>query len=343
MAFRKTLGLLISLLFSINVWADTIKINPDHPEQYTVVKGDTLWDISGKFLEQPWQWPKLWNNNPQIKNPDLIYPGDTLHFSVVDGKPRLSFSDTITLKPRIRTSPIDQAIKMIPPDAIAQFLTSPKVVNDKDLEQSPYVIGFAGEHMLAGAGDRIYVRSILNPESLSYTIYRAGEAYVSPDNPDEILGYEAIFIADATIQRSGDPATLVVTRSDIEIRKGDRLMVSAASDLALNYFPLPPEKPVGGSIISVLNGVTQIGQFNIVVIDRGTADGLEAGHTLDIYNLGKTVSDPFNLDKNQESYVKLPDEIAGELMVFRPFERISYALVLEATQSIHVYDRVYSH
>jgi hypothetical protein len=343
MAFRKTLGLLISLLFSINIWADTLKINPNHPEQYTVVKGDTLWDISGKFLEQPWQWPKLWNNNPQIKNPDLIYPGDTLYFSVVDGKPRLSFSDTVILKPRIRTSPISQAIKLIPTDAIAQFLTSPRVVNDKDLEQSPYVIDFAGEHLIAGAGDRVYVRSILNPKSLSYTIYRAGKAYVSPDNPDEILGYEAEFIADTTIQRSGDPATLVVTKSDIEIRKGDRLMVSATSDLALNYFPRPPEEPISGNIISVLNGVSQIGQYNIVVLDRGTADGLEAGHTLDIYNFGETVSDPFNLDKNKESYVKLPDEIAGELMVFRPFEHVSYALVLEATRSIHVYDKVHSH
>ena len=343
MAFRKTLGLLITLLFSINIWADNIKINPDHPDKYTVVKGDTLWDISGQFLEQPWQWPQLWNNNPQIKNPDLIYPGDTLHFSVVDGKPRLSFSDRVTLKPRIRTSPLDQAIKLIPTDAIAQFLTSPKVVNDKILENSPYVIDFAGEHMLAGAGDRIYVRSILNPKSLSYTIYRAGEAYVSPDNPDEILGYEAEYIADATIERSGDPATLNVTKSDIEIRKGDRLMVSAKSTLALNYFPRPPEKTINGSIISVLNGVSEIGQHNIVVIDRGTADGLKPGHTLDIYNLGTTVDDPFNLDKDKQSFVKLPDEIAGELMVFRSFERVSYALVLVATRAIHVFDRIHSH
>ena len=343
MTFRKTPVLLISLLFSINIWADIIKIKPDHPEQHTVVKGDTLWDISGQFLEQPWHWPKLWENNPQIKNPHLIYPGDTLHFSIVDGKPRLSFSDTVTLKPRIRTFDSDQAIKLIPTDAIAQFLTSPRVVSDKDLEQSPYVIDFAGEHIIAGAGDRIYVRSIPNPESLSYTIYRAGEAYVSPDNPEEVLGYEAIFIADTTIQRSGDPATLIVTKSDIEIRRGDRLMVSEKGGLALNYFPRPPENSVGGSIISVLKGVSQIGQFNIVVIDRGTADGLKPGHTLDIYNLGKIVDDPYNLDKEKRSYVKLPNEIAGELMVFRPFERVSYALVLEATQSIHVLDRVRSH
>jgi len=343
MAFRKTLGLLFSLLFSINICADIIKIKPDHPEQYTVVKGDTLWDISGKFLEQPWQWPQLWNNNPQIKNPDLIYPGDTLHFSVVDGKPRLSFSDSIILKPRIRTSPIAQAIKIIPTDAIAQFLTSPRVVNDRDLELSPYVVDFAGEHIIAGAGDKVYVRSIPNPESLGYTIYRAGDAYVSPDNPGEVLGYEAEFVADTTIQRSGDPATLLVTKSDIEIRRGDRLMVSEKSALALNYFPRQPKDPIDGSIISVLQGVSQIGQHNIVVIDRGTADGLEPGHILDIYNLGKTVNDPFNNRKDKQSYVKLPDEIAGELLVFRPFERVSYALVLEATQSIHVFDRVSSH
>ena len=337
MANRKTLGLLISLLFSLNIWADTIKINPDHPDQYIVVKGDTLWDISGQFLQQPWQWPQLWNINPQIKNPHLIYPGDTLYFSVVDGKPRLSLSNTIILKPQIRESSIDQAIKLIPTDAIAQFLTSPKVVNDKELAQSPYVIDFAGEHLVAGAGDKVYVRSILNPEKLGYTIYREGDAYVSPET-GEILGYEAKYIADATIERSGDPATLSITKSDREIHKGDRLMVTSEGELALNYFPRSPEQPVNGSIISVFDGVTQIGQHNIVVIDKGIADGLKPGHILDIFHLGETVDDPFSGIKH--ATVKLPDEPAGILMIFRPFDRVSYALVLEATQAIHVLDKV---
>lgn len=337
MAFRTIMGLLVPLFFSVNIWADVININPNHPNQYTVVKGDTLWDISARFLHNPWQWPQVWKNNPQIENPHLIYPGDTVYFSIVDGKPQLSFSKNGDLRPRIRESSLDQAIKVIPTDAIIQFLTSPKVVDETELEQSPYVIDFSGEHIIAGAGDKIYVRSIDNPQSLGYTIYRAGETYVNPDTK-EILGYEAKYIADATIKRAGDPATLIISKSDSEIRRGDRLMVSSEGQLALNYFPHTPEKSISANIISVMDGVSQIGLHNIVVVDKGIVDGLETGHTLEIFKRGRTVKDPFSNMKN--STVKLPDEIAGILMVFRTFNRVSYALVVEASQSIHVLDKV---
>ncbi len=338
MAFRILSGILIPLFFSSALWAETLKINPNHPDQYTVLKGDTLWDISGKFLQNPWQWPQLWSHNPQIKNPNLIYPGDTLFFSYVNGKPRLSLSRTVKLSPSIREYSLGEAVDLIPSDAISQFLTSPKVVNKKDLENAPYIIDFAGEHLVAGAGDRVYVRSIEHPDSLNYTVFRLGEPYISPEN-QEILGYEAVYIADTTLQTPGDPATLVINKSDSEIRIGDRLMVSSAGELALNYFPRSPQKKISGSIISVLNGVSQIGQHNIVVIDKGTADGLESGHVLDIYRRGRIVGDKyFKLEKN--AAVKLPDELAGMLMIFRPFERLSYALVMEANSAIHIYDRV---
>jgi hypothetical protein len=338
MAFRKTVSVLFLLLFSINTWADTLQINPNHPEQYTVVKGDTLWGVSGQFLENPWLWPQLWKHNSQIKNPDLIYPGDTLYFSMVDGKPRLSFSKNVKMVPRIRQSSIEDAIKIIPTDAISQFLISPKVVGPLELEQSPYVIGFAGEHIMVGAGDKVYVKSITQPKSLSYTIYRKGEVYVSPVS-QEILGYEAKYIADTTLVKAGDPATLNIIKSSREIKKGDRLIESDKAELALNFFPRPPEKQVLGSIISVFDGVSQIGQFNIVVIDKGLMDGLEAGHVLDVYQRGKIVSDRYAVD-GEDNAVKLPNELAGALMVFRPFKYVSYALVLEANQAIHLLDIV---
>ncbi len=337
MTFGKTLGLLIPLLLSMQLNADTLKINPNHPDKYVVVKGDTLWDISGKFLQNPWQWPELWNNNPQIKNPHLIYPGNTLYFSIVDGRPQLSLSQHPGIRPRIRETAEADAIKMIPTDAISQFLTSPKVVNATELKNSPYVVEIAGEHLIAGAGDRVYVRAIPAPKTLGYTLYRKGEAYKNPET-HEVLGYEAKYIADATIERAGDPATLLITRSDSEIRTGDRLMVSNSSELTLNFFPRPPKKPVEGNIISVLDGVSQIGQHNIVVLDKGLVDGLEPGHTLDIYHRGRVVVDPYSSETN--ATVKLPDEIAGLLMVFRSFERVSYALVLEASQAIHVLDKI---
>jgi hypothetical protein len=368
MAFRSLFVFIVSFIISINTWAEEIQINPSHPDQYTVVKGDTLWDISGKFLNHSWQWPELWSNNSQIKNPSLIYPGDTIYFAIVNGRPQLSLSrneqqvqyptdspcvlseedvkngrtefavsEDGKLLPCIRQTTIRQAIELIPSGSIAQFLTSPKVVGENELNNAPYIVDIAGEHLVAGAGDRVYVRTITEPVNMSYTIYRAGNPYVSPES-GEILGYEAKYIAETTLQQAGDPATLLITQSDSEIRKGDRAMPKTEEEITLNYFPRPPEKSINGSIISVLDGVSQIGIYNVVVIDKGTEDGILTGHELTIFQNGKSVTDPYSAIKN--NIVKLPDEIAGTLMVFRPFERVSYALVMKATQAIHILDKV---
>ena len=368
MAFRTLFVFIVSFFISINTWAEEIQLNPAHPDHYTVVKGDTLWDISGKFLNHPWQWPELWSSNSQIKNPNLIYPGDTVYFAIVNGRPQLSLSrneqqtqsptdSTCILSeedvkngrtefavskngkllPCIRETITKQAIELIPTESIAQFLTSPKVVAENELNNAPYVVDIAGEHLVAGTGDRVYVRSITQPENLSYIIYRAGDTYVSPAT-GETLGYEAKYIADTTLQQTGDPATLSITKSNSEIRKGDRVMPKTEEEVTLNYFPRPPEKSINGSIISVLGGVSQIGLYNVVVIDKGTKDGILAGHELAIYQNGKSINDQYSAIKNDS--VKLPDENAGTLMVFRPFERVSYALVMKATQAIHILDKV---
>lgn len=334
---RALYRLLVPLLLSMNCWAEDIKINPSHPEKYTVIKGDTLWEISAKFLQNPWEWPKVWKNNSQIKNPHLIYPGDTIYFTVVDGQPQLTLTNNDKLVPKIRETPIDEAITLIPIDAISPFLTSPKVATKYELENAPYVIDFAGEHIVAGAGDRVYVRSILKPEGLSYTIYRPGITYKNPDT-EEILGYQALFVANTTLQRPGDPATLLITDSIQEIRIGDRLIPSGEGQVALNYFPHPPESAITGNIISVLNGVYQVGQYDIVVIDKGIEDGLQSGHVLDIYQEREDIVDPYGLNKFEN--VKLPPEFAGTLMIFRPFERVSYALVMYAVGAIHNFDKV---
>lgn len=367
MAFRTLLGLLAALVISFSAWAEEVQLNPSHPDQYTVVKGDTLWEISGKFLTHAWQWPELWKQNDQIQNPHLIYPGDTIYLSIVNGKPQLSLShndqpafssdsgpcvlreeDYVNgrkdfavsadgkVLPCIRETSIKEAIRMIPTNAIAQFLSSPKVVSENELNTAPYVVDFAGEHLIAGNGDRLYVRSITDPQSMSYTIYRAGDTYTNPET-GEILGYEAAYIADTSLQQAGDPATLIINKSTKEIRIGDRVMPTSEDEVTLNYFPRPPKESIKANIISVLGGVSQIGEHNIVVIDKGRQDGLLVGHELDIYQLGKTVRDSNSATAND--MVKLPDEIAGKLMVFRPFERVSYALVMKATRAIHVLDK----
>jgi LysM domain len=375
MVFRTLSGLVVSFFLATALWANEtgqLSINPSHPDQYTVLKGDTLWDISGKFLNHPTQWPELWSYNSQIKNPHLIYPGQTVYFSVVGGKPRLSFSrgnepyqdsgslpsnDTCVvseedihsgrtgfamaqggkLTPCIRETSMKQAIRLVPTDTIAKYLTSPKVVSVNDLNAAPYVVDFAGEHLVAATGDKLYVRSIIEPQGLSYTLYRAGETFKNPET-GEVLGYEAKYIADTTLEQEGDPATVVIDKSISEIIIGDRLMPKPEEQFTMNYFPRAPEESIKGSIIYVLDGVNQIGKYNVVVIDKGTQDGLLPGHELDIYKRGRITRDTYSAVKNDE--VKLPDEIAGTLMVFRPFERVSYALVMKSTQAIHVLDKV---
>ncbi len=369
MAFRTLTGLIITLLLSLNAEATELQINPAHPDKYTVTKNDTLWDISGKFLTHPWQWPELWILNSQIKNPHLIYPGDTLYFSIVSGKPQLSLSRSDATEsavssnapcvlreeeykngrksfavsedgkvlPCIRETELKAAIRLIPTESIASYLASPKVVDKDELNNSPYVVDFAGEHIIVGTGDRVYVRSITKTDNQAYTIYRPGNAYISPAN-GEILGYEAQYIADASLQQPGDPATLVITKSTREVRTGDRIMANAEQDIALNYFPHPPEQSIEGSILSVLGGVSQIGRYDIVVIDKGSADGLSVGHELNISKHGKAIRDNYSLINND--LITLPNEVAGTLMVFRPFTHVSYALVMKATQALHVLDKV---
>jgi hypothetical protein len=379
MVVRTLLGLFVYFFFSAGILAmqgDNLSINPSHPSEYTVVQGDTLWDISAKFLNHPTQWPELWSYNSQIKNPHLIYPGDTVYFSVVEGKPRLSFSKNNSsysqpyqedqasptsencvvseadihagrtsfamaqngkLSPCIRETSMKQAIKLIPTENIAKFLSSPRVVNANELNAAPYVVDFAGEHLVAANGDKLYVRSIMEPQRTNFTIYRPGITFSNPQT-GEVLGYEAKFIANSTLEQEGDPATVVIDKSVSEVLTGDRLMPKAEEQFTLNFFPRPPDEPISGNIIYVLDGVTQIGKFNVVVIDKGSRDGLLPGHELDIYKRGRVANDSYSIIKGDK--VKLPDEIAGSLMVFRPFERVSYALVMKSKQAIHVFDKV---
>ena len=341
MASKAIIGLILTLTFSLSSLADVVKFNSSHPDKYIVVKGDTLWDISAKFLRDPWLWPSVWKHNGQIKNPHLIYPGDVITFCFVDGKPMLCIdsaqSDERMLYPHIRTTDDDDAIKMIPFEAIAPYLSSPKVVSKDELENSPYIVAFAGEHIVAGEGDEIFVRTILKPDFLAYTTYRPGDTYIDPET-EEILGYEAEYIADNVIVSLGDPATLRITNTKREVRRGDRLMPTSEENVTFNYFPKPPAKFIQGSIISVLNGVTQIGTYDIIVLSKGSRDGLEVAHILTIMQKGELISDPFHINKNE--LVKLPDQKAGIAMVFRVFDRVSYALVMHARKNIRVLDMV---
>jgi hypothetical protein len=337
--------------------ADEIELNPGHPERYTVAPGDTLWDIAGRFLAKPWQWPEIWHDNPRIADPHWIYPGDELVLAVVDGKPYLQVGrraaepgyaepgpagqrpDEVRLSPIVRVAPLGQAIPSIPMSSIQPFLTEPKVVDAGTLEQAPYVVAMADEHVVGGAGDRIYVRGLAdrNALGLGYMLFRPGKPYTDTES-GESLGYEALYVANADVKAVGDPSTLTISKSARDVNLGDRVQPIEAGKLQMRFQPRPPGRPVQGHIISVVDGVSQIGQWSVVVIDRGAADGLEVGHVLKVLQDGRIERDIVSPFANEE--IALPAEQEGQLMVFRAYDRVSFALVMNATRAIHLHDAV---
>ncbi|MBT8088416.1 MAG: LysM peptidoglycan-binding domain-containing protein [Gammaproteobacteria bacterium] len=307
-----------------------------HPNEYVVKPGDTLWDIAGTFLKDPWFWPEIWYVNPDIENPHLIYPGDVLGLVYIDGKPRIMNirASTYRMSPQARITPLADAVVSIPYESVASFLSSGVVLEKGEAERLPYLLSTRGEHLIASAGNEIYVRG-MGQQSLGsqFNLVHVGEPLVDPDD-NRLIGYQGHLIGEGRLRRSGDPATVALTDSVREAIAGDKL-IPASIDVPLNFFPSAPSRSIEGRIISVVGGVTQIGQYQVVVLNRGTDNGLAVGDVLSVYQAGDRIKDRFG-----GGSVKLPDEKAGTIMVFKSYDRISYGLVMEATQVIHVLDAV---
>ncbi|MDX1455826.1 MAG: LysM peptidoglycan-binding domain-containing protein [Gammaproteobacteria bacterium] len=324
-----------------------VRVAPRAPERYTVKKGDTLWDISSMFLEDPWLWPEIWFVNPQIANPHLIYPGDVIILFYYDDQPQLRVErdgeiymttlGTERLSPKIRTSPIDQAIPTIPIEAIRAFLSQPHIVTEDQYEAAPYILRGQDGRLLAGAGDHVYVRGLQSGGPERFNIVRIGDEYEDPETGD-FLGWEAMEVAQGVAKRWGDPATVYIERSKRESTKGDRLLPIDEDDFNSNIIPHAPEKSVNGYIIDVVDGVSNVGRYQIVTLNRGEADGLEIGHVLDVYQQGEEVSD--DVAGRLSWSVDLPSEKAGSVLVFRVFNEVSFALVMTSTKEIHTLDMV---
>ncbi len=337
-------GLLVAALFlpSMAAFADTVTLKEGHPESHTVVKGDTLWDISAKFLQDPWRWPEIWEVNPEIENPHLIYPGDLIFLSYVDGRPVLKMkrggdhnSNTVILSPYPRASKLDHAIPTIPYDAIRQFLDHPTVMTPDEVKHAAYIAASEEGRLISGTAHKVYVRGIPNTYS-DFDIVRPGRPYYNdPERKKEILGYEAIKLATARVEAFGDPATLRIKHSSREVLVGDRLIPSRRQGISQNFKPKAPEQQVSGQIISVPEGITRVSQFQIAVVNLGTSHGLKVGNILAVLQHGAQVRDPITRKK-----VQLPDERAGIMMVVRTLDRFSYALVMEASRDIRLYDMV---
>lgn len=347
MILKKTLGLLVGGILATTVWAQDSVVNPKHPETYTVVNGDTLWDISGKFLTNPWLWPEVWYVNPQIENPHLIYPGDLITLSYdANGRPVLSLKPgdrrgmkAVKLSPGVRATPLDTSIPTIPFSEVEPFVTFPLVTSKEEFEKYPYMVSAADEHEIAGAGDRVYVRGTVGKAETAYVVFRQGEALVDPTTK-EVLGYEGIYVGTAEkVRDDKEVSTFNVIKSDREVRKGDRFVAVPDVNLFTRFQPKAADQDSNGEILRVFDGVTQIGQYNVVILNRGERENVQVGDVFNVWQTGKKVRDT---TKDSKEMVQLPDEKAGIVMVFRTFEKVSYALVMRATRAMHTGDKALS-
>ena len=369
-----------------------LELAEDAPEVYEVRPGDTLWSIAGRYLRDPWLWPEIWYANDESGNPDLIYPGERLRLVHVEGRPRV-VRDTATgasgdmrvvrLSPRVRVSALEAPVPMIPVASIAPFLTQSWVAESDEIKRSPYIVGFADDRTIAAPSDEVFVRRIDTTAVSEFEILRPGDALRDPDT-NRILGYETTFVANAVLERVGDPAILRVTRSEREVSIGDRVIPASLEAPLENFFPRPAPAGMRGRILSVMNGVSQIGGYDIVTLNRGSHDRLAPGHVLEVFRGGEPVRDKVRdggmnwdwrrdgprtsafwlgndysvkgwsesptgssepiplhaeIGRDRATYIR-PMQRVGLLMVFRSFDRVSFALVLDAKRAMSVGDRI---
>lgn len=327
---------------SMNVLA--LDLKPDAPSQYTVQKGDTLWDISKRFTDDPWYWPEIWYRNSQIEDPHLIYPGDIIGLVDINGETRVtlkrradtSVNDgrTVKLQPSARVEGIDSAIPAVPQDAIRGFLQNHQVTTKEALDNAPRIIAGREGRVMMGAGDRIYARGDFGDTiAASYGVYRRGVAYFDP-NTREFLGLEAQEIGRAkVIAEDNGIVSLELVSTNQQVAAGDLLLSVGNNRIASNYYPKAADAAVAGNILAVSGGVSQIGQFDIVVLNRGTREGVDEGTVFTVNKLGAVVRDRIGGDR-----VRLPNEKAGSVMVFKAYDKMSYGLIMSATQAMAVGD-----
>ncbi len=346
------------------------------PDSYTVKSGDTLWAISSLFLKRPWRWPELWGMNlDQIRNPHLIYPGQVLYLDKSGGNARLrigqpvdgSGSPTVRLGPKVRGEQLPAlAIATIPARLIEPFLTEPLIVEETTLNTSPRIVATQEGRVILGSNDLAYVRGDLG-KNTSFQVFRPAKPLRDPDTK-EILAYESAYLGMLDLVKPGkqlvegegektkvastlgsianffqgtqapteEASTMRVTSFKQEINVGDLLMPTPPREL-LTYAPRAPEKPVVGKVLGIYEGVALAGQNSVVSLNRGKNDGLERGHVVALSRAGGIVKDKTAANKNET--VVLPDERYGYMLVFRVFDRVSYALVLQVENTVQIGDK----
>lgn len=338
---------LICCLLPTFAFADMVKIQDNAPDSHIVMKGDTLWDISDKFFKDPWQWPQIWGlNKNTIKNPHLIYPGDVVHLDRASGTLHIGHlkseeaatqavkSNNVKLSPRIHVQSSEHnAIPSISASAIEPFLSRPLVIEQNGLADAPTIVGTYEKRVLLASGDIAYAKGLSKDQGVLWQIYRAGKTLLDPETK-ELLGYEAVYLGDAEVEKFADISTLKIVKAIKEINKGDRL-ITASGDFTGSYLPRAPDSQIAARVISIYAGVSQAGQHSIVTLNKGLRDGLENGHVLALYRKGDVIKE------NGETHT-LPDMRYGLAFVFRAFDKVAYALVMRTRLPVQLLDSALS-
>lgn len=352
---KKLIIFIAGLFLFTACYAVPLELTPKHPISYVVKSGDTLWSVSSKFLLEPWQWPKLWHANPDIKNPDLIYPGDVLQLYQHNGQYQLRRvgRGTVKLYPQAKSSPLEEAIPVIPYGDIKPFLGGVQVISPFELENAAYILALPREAVVGGNGSHIFVRGVHWKYRKYYSIFRIGKDLRDPQT-GKILGLAAVNVGEARLIHRQQPSTMVVTKAFREVQIKDRVLPMPARISATDFYPQPPSRVIHGEIISLLDEATIIGQYHVVIIDRGYMNGLRRGDVLAIFRRGRLVADPMAGTFHHEgefhgfksnshpphNAVQLPNERIGNMLIFRVFQHVSYALVMNAKRPIEKFDLV---
>lgn len=350
-------------------------VRPDAPVSYSVRQGDTLWGLASRFLKDPWKWPDLWQaNRDTIGNPHLIYPGDVLRLDLSGAAPKLQVDraeprpedNVVRLSPRTRVEPLAVAVPTIPGKVIGPFLSQPLVAEADGLEALPRIVGTVEDRVIIGAGNSAYVTGLPPDGATNWQVFRPGKALKDPET-GAVLGYEAEHVGEARVRQFGNPSTVDILRAKVEINVDDRLRPAPEATLP-SFIPRSPGKPIQGSIMSVQGGVSDFGQHAIVAINRGARDGIEPGHVLASIRKGHALGraragrpsiaaellgirdedivalppfpDAVFAPATTAAEARFPDERNGIVMVFKTFDRLSYAMVMKSARPIAVGDLV---
>jgi hypothetical protein len=352
---------LSALLWLSPAGAAEVTIRENSPTEYTVVEGDTLWDIAGMFLEEPWLWPEVWQINPQIEDPDLIYPGDVIELAYVDGNPVLRLSRgaapegvrTVRLSPRVRREAVSgpSPIPAIPLDVIAAYLSGDTVLSEAAFADAPYILGGREGRELMGAGDDALARGNWSDGVAIYDIVRRGRDLEDPESGNA-LGIEALLVGTATLTRSDDDqASLAITSTEQEVRAGDRLIPRLGLGLNASYLPTPPPFAVNAAIVSIGTGRTIGGTYDTLLINVGANDRIAVGQLLTVEDQPEAFDDQigerspwqrikhaFGVENSNE--VTFPGETAAQVLIYRVFDNASMGLVIDSNRDVRLNDRV---